>query len=170
MIIIDGIVNHQSLLSSRRGGLIVSKYFTDHPSLLVPSSTVRFHGNDKNKSSSSSSDRQHGVHVIENEDVQFILEEKHLRGVARRTIQIKWVRSTSKGLHFLRALYTIVCVLFVGIFLAFCIQVTLNIVLDLAVISGETTLQQATTTTTMTTDEDADTEPQQHGSSSTSSA
>jgi hypothetical protein len=116
---------------------------------LVPSSTVRFRGGGGG-SSGERPQHQHGVHVIENEDVQFILEERNTLAVGhsgvpqqQRTIQIKRVRSTTKGLQLLRGLYTIICVLFVGIFLAFCIQLLLNLVLDIAVISGETNSQSS---------------------------
>jgi hypothetical protein len=125
--------------------LVTAKYFQDHYSLLVPSSTVRFRCNTREAFES------HGCHVIENESHQIILEERlhihHQKGghaVPKRTIQIKRVRSTTKGLQLLRALYTVVCTLFVGLFLAFCVQIILNLVLDLAVISGDTTVDSRT--------------------------
>ena len=123
--------------------LITSSYFQDHWSLLVPSSSVRFRGNAKEAFES------HGCFVIENENNQIVIEERlHVTGESpdgteppstKRSIQIKRVRSSSKGLQLLRALYTIVCILYAGIFLAFAVQLTLNIVLDLAIISGDTT-------------------------------
>jgi hypothetical protein len=123
--------------------LVTAKYFQDHWSLLVPSSSVRFRG------SARETFETHGCHVVENENHQIILEERlhvaeHLQGgtaasSTKRSIQIKRVRSSNKGLQMLRAVYTIVCVLFAGIFLAFAVQLTLNIVLDMAIISGATT-------------------------------
>ncbi|KAL3920568.1 MAG: hypothetical protein SGILL_003197 [Bacillariaceae sp.] len=122
--------------------MVTAKYFQDHYSLLVPSSSVRFRGSTKE------SFETHGCHVIENENHQIILEERlHVSqesadgtspASTKRTIQIKRVRSSSKGLQLLRAIYTIVCALFAGLFLAFAVQLTLNIVLDMAIISGDT--------------------------------
>lgn len=107
----------------------IQRYFTDHYSLLVPSSTVKFRGSSA------------GSRVIENETNQMILEEHYDPTSGARTIELKRVNGASKGLNLLRGIYTIVCFLWVGIFLAFCFQILLNLVLDLAVLSGESSYQ-----------------------------
>lgn len=107
--------------------LYLEEYFRDHYSLLVPSSAVRFR-----------SGHAAGTRVIENESNQIILEERYDPGTKSRTIEVKRVRSSTKGVLVLRALYTIVCALWVGIFLVVAIQVMLSLVLDLSVLSGQT--------------------------------
>ncbi len=106
--------------------LYLEEYFHDHYSLMVPSSAVRF------RSGFS------GSRVIENESNQIILEERYEPLTNSRIIEVKRVRSSTKGVRVLRAVYTIVCALWVGIFLVFAIQVILSLVLDLSVLSGQT--------------------------------
>jgi hypothetical protein len=106
--------------------LYLEEYFRDHYSLLVPSSAVRFRSG------------YSGTRVIENESNQIILEETFDPETKSRIIEVKRVRSTNKGVLVLRAFYTIACALWLGIFLVVAIQVMLSLVLDLSVLSGQT--------------------------------
>ena len=69
--------------------------------------------------------------MIENEYQQIILEEKIDTSTKARTIQVKNVRSGNKGLQVIRAVYVIMFFLWVGIFVVFCVQVTLDMILQL---------------------------------------
>lgn len=111
--------------------MFLQRYFTDHPSLLVPSTTVRFRSGHS------------GSRVVENEESQIVLEERYDPATRARTIEVRRVRSGTKGLQILRAVYTTMCLLWVGIFVVFCVQMLLVMVLDLAVFSGETSLSSS---------------------------
>ena len=69
--------------------------------------------------------------MIENEYQQIILEEKINTSTKARTIQVKNVRSGNKGLQVIRAVYVIIFFLWVGMFVVFCVQVTLDMILQL---------------------------------------
>jgi hypothetical protein len=126
--------------------LVLERYFVDHQSLAVPSSTVRFRGTNDAKANARNSiiaNNHHrnktqpallapaGSYVIENEYQQIILEEKIDMKTHQRTIQVKSVQSGNKGLQVLRGVYVIVFFAWVGIFVVFCVQVMLNMVLEL---------------------------------------
>ena len=83
-----------------------------------------------------------GSYVIENEYQQIILEEKikydNTNGTGpsphgrygQRTIHVKKVGWTgTKGVQVLRACYVIIFFLWVGIFVVFCVQICLDIVM-----------------------------------------
>jgi hypothetical protein len=126
--------------------LVLERYFVDHQSLAVPSSTVRFRGTNDAKANARNSiiaNNHHrnktqpallapaGSYVIENEYQQIILEERIDMKTHQRTIQVKSVQSGNKGLQVLRGVYVIVFFAWVGIFVVFCVQVMLNMVLEL---------------------------------------
>ena len=126
--------------------LVLERYFVDHQSLAVPSSTVRFRGTNDAKANARNSiiaNNHHrnktqpallapaGSYVIENEYQQIILEEKIDMKTHQRTIQVKSVQSGNKGLQVLRGVYVIVFFAWVGIFVVFCVQVMLTMVLEL---------------------------------------
>jgi hypothetical protein len=126
--------------------LVLERYFVDHQSLAVPSSTVRFRGTNDAKANARNSiiaNNHHrnktqpallapaGSYVIENEYQQIILEEKIDMKTHQRTIQVKSVQSGNKGLQVLRGVYVIVFFAWVGIFVVFCVQVMLHMVLEL---------------------------------------
>jgi hypothetical protein len=108
--------------------LFLQKYFTDHFTLPTPSSTVRF------RSANTA------ARVFENKATQFILEETYDPENGKRRIQVKRLKNSTRGLQFLRACYTIVCVLWTGIFFVLCLQVLLIMVLELAIQFGTTGL------------------------------
>jgi len=145
--------------------LVLERYFFDHHSLTVPSSTVRFRGSATTAANSAAANaaasnrnsmnsmattasgasgtrppKPHtslapaGSYVIENEYQQIILEEKINTSTKARTIQVKNVRSGNKGLQVLRAVYVIVFFLWVGLFVVFCVQVSLDMVLKLPMV------------------------------------
>lgn len=95
--------------------------YRDHYSLQHPSSTVRFR-------SSTTSHR-----VYQGNNSQFVLEEKN------EEITVKRVRDTTPGTMFLRAVYTVVAVLWTGFLFVFCTQLLIFLVMDLAVYLGGTT-------------------------------
>jgi hypothetical protein len=110
--------------------LFLQEYFTDHFSLPTPSSTVRF------RSANTA------ARVFENKATQFILEETYDPENGKRRIQVKRLKDSTRGLQFLRACYTIVCVLWTGIFFVLCLQVLLIMVLELAIQVGTTGVTQ----------------------------
>jgi hypothetical protein len=108
--------------------MYIEKYFRDHFTLPTPSSTIRF------RSANSA------VRVFENETSQFVLEETYNPEDKQRKIQVKRLQASTRGLQFLRGIYTTVCILWTGILFVACLQVLLILVLDLAVQTGETNL------------------------------
>jgi len=108
----------QSSLAFSSGGGIP---YRDHYSLAYPSSTVRFR-------SSATSHR-----VYQGNRSQFVLEERNSQITVKRT------RDTTGGTMFLRAVYTIVTVLWTGFLFVFCTQLLIFLVMDLAVYLGGTT-------------------------------
>jgi hypothetical protein len=110
--------------------MYIQKYFSDHFTLPTPSSTIRF------RSANSA------VRVFENKTSQFVLEETYNPEDRQRKIQVKRLQASTRGLHFLRGIYTIVCILWTGILFVACLQVLLILVLDLAVQTGETNLNR----------------------------
>jgi hypothetical protein len=109
--------------------MYTQKYFRDHFTLPTPSSTIRF------RSANSA------VRVFENKTSQFILEETYIPEDKQRKIQVKRLQASTRGLQFLRGIYTTVCILWTGIFFVACLQVLLILVLDLAVQTGKTNLK-----------------------------
>ena len=115
--------------SNNNNNLVLERYFVDHHSLAVPSSTVRFRGtndataskrnsiiandNNRNCKPPASMLASAGSYVIENEYQQIILEEKIDIKTHQRTIQVKSVQSGNKGLQVLRGVYVIVFFLWV---------------------------------------------------------
>ena len=112
--------------NNNNNNLVLERYFVDHHSLAVPSSTVRFRGtNDatartRNSIITVNNDNRNckqlasaGSYVIENEYQQIILEEKIDIKTHQRTIQVKSVQSGNKGLQVLRGVYVIVFFLWV---------------------------------------------------------
>lgn len=110
---------HQEAADINRGAPSRTRY-RDHYSLAYPSSTVRFR-------SSATSHR-----VYEGNRSQFVLEEKH------GEITVKRVRDTT-GAIFLRAVFTVVTVLWSGFLFVFCTQILIFLVMDLVVYLGGTT-------------------------------
>jgi hypothetical protein len=80
--------------------------------------------------------------VYENKTEQFVLEETREDGATKSKITVKLMRDTTKSLQLLRVIYTVVCVLWTGFFFVFGLQVLLFLVLDLAVQSGYTEIQE----------------------------
>jgi len=106
----------------------------DHFTLNTPSSLVRFRPTATTR-------------VFENGTQQFILEEtltidpSNSDNPSKRRLYVKLLSDGSRGLQFLRFLYTIMCVFWTGIFFAFCLQVLLVMVLEMAVATGKTEIQ-----------------------------
>jgi hypothetical protein len=108
----------------------------DHFTLNTPSSLVRFRP-------------AAAARVFENGTQQFILEETltiddssgNDSNTPKRRLHVKFLSDGSRGLQFLRFLYTIMCVFWTGIFFAFCLQVLLVMVLEVAVATGKTEIQ-----------------------------
>jgi hypothetical protein len=107
--------------------LYLAKYIKDHFTLPAPSNVVRY----RNK------------RVFENKSTQIILEETYDPHTKAREITVKRLKDSTKGLQFLRAIYTLVCALWTGFFLVFCMQVLLFLILDLTVQSGNTEVARA---------------------------
>lgn len=95
--------------------------YRDHYSLAYPSSTVRFR-------SSATSHR-----VYQGNRSQFVLQERNQELTVKRT------RDTTAGVMFLRAVYTVVAVLWSGFLFVFCTQLLIFLVMNLAVYLGGTT-------------------------------
>jgi hypothetical protein len=108
--------------------LHLPKHYTDHFTLPAPSSTVRFRS------------KYSAARVFENKTTQFVLEETYDPVTTKRKINVKRMKDTTKGLQFLRATYTIVCILWTGFFFVFALQVLLFLVLDLVIEAGSTTI------------------------------
>jgi hypothetical protein len=108
--------------------LHLPKYYTDHFTLPAPSSTVRFRS------------KHSAARVFENKTTQFVLEETYDPVTTKRKINVKRMKDSTKGLQFLRATYTIVCILWTGFFFVFALQVLLFLVLDLVIEAGSTTI------------------------------
>mmetsp|Transcript_31902 Transcript_31902/g.77500 ORF Transcript_31902/g.77500 Transcript_31902/m.77500 type:complete len:1216 (+) Transcript_31902:130-3777(+) len=78
--------------------------------------------------------------VIEDSSTQIILEERYDQVTRERKVIVKRVNTGSKGLQLLRILYALVCALWLGIFFAVAVQLLLNMVLDLSIVSGQTSI------------------------------
>lgn len=96
--------------------------YRDHFSLKHPSSTVRF------RSSATS------YRVYQGNNSQFVLEQTQ-----GNEITVKRVRDVTSGSMFLRAVYTVVTVLWSGFLFVFCTQLLIFLVMDLVVNLGGTT-------------------------------
>ena len=93
--------------------------YRDHYSLAYPSSTVRFRSSGKS------------YRVYEGNRSQFLLEEN------AGEITVKRVSDRTTGTMFLRAIFTVVTVLWSGFLFVFCTQILIFLVMDLVVYLGE---------------------------------
>jgi hypothetical protein len=109
--------------------LHLARFYKDHFTLAVPSSTVRFRS------------KQNCARVFENKSSQFVLEETYDPETKKREITAKQMNDATTGLQVLRGIYTLVCSLFFAFFFVFCLQAILFLVLDLAIESGATVSQ-----------------------------
>jgi hypothetical protein len=98
---------------------IVSRY-EDHFSLPVRSSTIRFH----------SSNIAHRVY--ENKHSQFVLEQ------TSEKIIVKKMGDSTTSLKFLRAIYTLICLFFLGFLVVFAVEILLFTIQALAIDIGAT--------------------------------
>ena len=94
--------------------------YEDHFSLPIRSSTIRFR----------SSNIAHRVY--ENKHSQFVLEQTPDR------ITVKKMEDSTTSLKFLRSIYTLMCLFFLGFLLVFAVQVLLFTLQDLAIDIGAT--------------------------------
>jgi hypothetical protein len=94
--------------------------YEDHFSLPVQSSTIRFR----------SSDIAHRVY--ENKHSQFVLEQ------TSEKIVVKKMGDSTTSLKFLRAIYTLMCLFFLGFLVVFAVQILLFTIQDLAINMGAT--------------------------------
>lgn len=116
--------------SNERSDMYLEEYFRDHFTLSTPSSLVRFRSNTC-------------VRVFDDGAMQFILEETvdvDASNNPKRRIHVKRLYDGTRGLQFLRFLYTTMCVFWTGIFFSLCLQVILVMVLEMAVATGLTEL------------------------------
>ena len=126
---------HNSEASTQHSELLyLEECCRDHFTLNTPSSLVRFRPTATTR-------------VFENGTQQFILEEtltidpSNTDNPSKHRLYVKLLSDGSRGLQFLRFLYTIMCVFWTGIFFAFCLQVLLVMVLEMAVATGKTEIQ-----------------------------
>lgn len=103
----------------------------DHFTLAHPSNLVRF----RNK--------RNAARVYESEGIQMILEEHYDEEKKTSKINVRSMSDKTAGVTFLRILYSTVCALWTGFFFVFCLQVFLFLVLDLAVQSGATSIDDS---------------------------
>ena len=105
--------------------------FSDHFTLSIPSSTVRYR------------DSRSAARVIDGQDFQFVLEETYDKDTHKHEVSIRRIQDSSEGVVFLRILYTIVTAFWTGFLFVFCLQVLLFLLLDLAIEIGLTDRQEA---------------------------
>mmetsp|Transcript_9694 Transcript_9694/g.23480 ORF Transcript_9694/g.23480 Transcript_9694/m.23480 type:complete len:1031 (+) Transcript_9694:136-3228(+) len=113
--------------------LVLETYFRDHHSLTVPSSNVRFNDNSRQSITTvaNSGVTTAGTYVIENEHQQIILQEEIDLGTRKRVIQVKNVQSGHKGLQLLRFHYSVIFFVWTGVYVVFCLNIFLDLVLEL---------------------------------------
>jgi hypothetical protein len=104
-----------------------STEFEDHFTLPAESSNIRF------RSTSNM------AKVYTSSGAQFILEEDFDRDdYEKHRIVAKRIQDTTGGLRFLRAIYSLFCVFFLGFLVIFCLQLLLFLISDLTIEVGLT--------------------------------
>lgn len=122
-----------AVANNKTVNILLQDQFRDHFTLSTPSSLVRF------RSSSGAAAASTATRIIDvsGSQTQFVLEENEHK------IQLKQLgEGTTVGVQFLRGTYTIMCLFWTGIFMVLCLQILLVMVLEMAVATGFTTIEE----------------------------
>jgi len=109
-----------------RRRLLIERGVSDHFTLSRRSHTITLGGA--------------GARVFEAQKSQFLLEQQQPGDgdEGEEKLQVKELKHRTRGLSFLRGLYTIMCLIFHGLFLVFCLEILLGLVLEVTVFYGTT--------------------------------